>query len=177
MGQGSEKSPKIITYYLNDPWRPWMWNLFLILKLIWKGYYLRDEACMPYYFIIHEDWKRHRKNVSVNVELNRHLPLLFCKMMWHWLSSIHYWSLFIICSNLNQFDNYSYIIKVGLDEDARSSPALFSLCCKGWAKVRVNSFTKLISNFEILNTAKRSSTFLKNVFVLRLKYKGHVWKV
>jgi len=46
------------------------------------------------------------------------------------LSSIQYWSLFIICSFLYQSSYYSYLIKVGLGlgEEANDSFALFNLC-------------------------------------------------
>ncbi len=52
-------------------------------------------------------------------------------MIWHFLSPIQYWCLFIICSYLFQSGYYSYLIKVGLGlgEDAEASFALFNLCC------------------------------------------------
>ncbi len=39
---------------------------------------------------------------------------MFCKMIEHGLSSIQYWSLFIIWNYLYQSGYYSYFIKVGL---------------------------------------------------------------
>ncbi len=58
---------------------------------------------------------------------------MFCKMIWHCLSSIQYWSLTIICSYLSQSGYYSYLIKVGFGfgEDAKVSFALFNLSLLG----------------------------------------------
>jgi len=73
------------------------------------------------------------------------------------LSSIHYWSLFIICSNLNQFDNYSYIIKVGLGlgKDAKGSFALYNLWCQSlWEKLFYKvgrDCGRLIKNLPIID--------------------------